>query len=117
MGGELLDVDLCGRRETLGAQRVVPERHAFRILEQGQAMLARVLFEVTSGGVFWMVAVGPARWAMRVFLLGSSRPCPLLGWMPFASLLPSIGIVSKRSAVGGGTLQLCAREVLGKDCR
>jgi hypothetical protein len=31
--------------------------------------LARALFEVTSGGVFWMVAVGPARWAMRVFVL------------------------------------------------
>jgi hypothetical protein len=23
------------------------------------------LFDVTSGGVFWMVAVGPLRWAMR----------------------------------------------------
>jgi hypothetical protein len=31
--------------------------------------LARALFEVTSGGVFWMVAVGPAKRAMRVFLL------------------------------------------------
>jgi hypothetical protein len=32
-------------------------------------MLARALFDVTSGGVFWMVAVGTVRWTMR-----SARP-------------------------------------------
>jgi hypothetical protein len=31
--------------------------------------LERALFDVTNGGVFWMVAVGPAKWAMRVLLL------------------------------------------------
>jgi hypothetical protein len=31
--------------------------------------LARALFDVTSGGVFWMVVVGPDRCAMRVLLL------------------------------------------------
>jgi hypothetical protein len=26
----------------------------------------RALLEVTNGGVFWIVALGPARWAMRI---------------------------------------------------
>ena len=39
MGGKLLDVDLCRSREALGAQRVVPQRRAVRVLEQWQAML------------------------------------------------------------------------------
>jgi hypothetical protein len=38
-------------------------------LSNGKPCLARALFEVTSGGVFWIVAVGPAKWAMRAFLL------------------------------------------------
>src|SRR5215471_18187828 len=38
-------------------------------LSNGKPRLARALFDVTSGGVFWMVAVGPDRCAMRVLLL------------------------------------------------
>jgi hypothetical protein len=30
----------------------------------GKPYFWRALFDVTSGGEFWMVAVGPARWAI-----------------------------------------------------
>src|SRR5690606_18161379 len=38
------------------------------LARRGRPSLARALLEVTKGGVFWMVAVGPARCAMRTFL-------------------------------------------------
>ena len=38
----------------------------------GNPARARAFAEVTSGGVFWMVAVGPARWAMRIRLMGGT---------------------------------------------
>ena len=73
MGGELLDIDLGRRRETLRAQRDrKPERVAIAGREQPAARLRlRALFDVTSGGVFWIVAVGPARWAMRILLMAA----------------------------------------------
>jgi hypothetical protein len=46
--------------------------------------LTRALFEVTSGGVFWMVAVGPAKWAIRAFTLWfiASNPTFLIARYP-----------------------------------
>jgi hypothetical protein len=33
-------------------------------LRAGRPYFWRALFDVTSGGEFWMVAVGPAKWAI-----------------------------------------------------
>ena len=65
MRAELLDVyrDRCS--DPLGAKHVEPCWRAIRSALNGKPYLARALFEVTSGGVFWIVAVGPARWTMR----------------------------------------------------
>ena len=63
---------VCGRLPETG--RDLASQPTFSRLENAVRprdcyRLARALFEVTSGGVFWMVAVGPARWAIRVFWL------------------------------------------------
>jgi hypothetical protein len=38
----------------------------------GSPYFDRALFEVTSGGVFWIVAVGPERWTMRGLVIDTS---------------------------------------------
>ena len=49
----------------------VPSGLAFN----GSPYFARALFEVTSGGVFWIVAVGPERWTMRGLGIDTSGGC------------------------------------------
>ena len=88
MRGKLLDVDLCRRREALGAQRVVPQRRAVRILEQWQAMLGARLVRrdqrrrVLDGGC------RPRQVGNACFLALVHRVHRFsLGGIPFASLL------------------------------
>jgi hypothetical protein len=61
MGAELLDVSGDGRSQALWAQNVEARRRAVRVCEEGQPMLHLALLDVTNGGVFWIVALGPAK--------------------------------------------------------
>jgi hypothetical protein len=66
----------------------VSQRRSIRILEHnGKRCLARALFEVTSGGVFWMVAVGPRQMGNACFpALVHRVHGHSLGWEPFARI-------------------------------
>jgi hypothetical protein len=67
MRAELLDVHGDWRCEALGTKHVESCRRAIEFVVSGSLCLARALLEVTNGGVFWVVALGPAKWAMRAF--------------------------------------------------
>jgi hypothetical protein len=61
MRAELLDIDRDRCCEALRAQDIEPRRRAVRFIKEGKLCFARALLDVTNGGVFWMVAFGPAK--------------------------------------------------------
>ena len=49
-------------------RHIITQWRAIRAATERQLLLMRALFDVTSGGVFWTVAFGPARSEMRILL-------------------------------------------------
>ena len=56
------------RQGPVGATRQIAVRAPVDILKQGSPYFRRALFEVTSGGVLVMVALGSAKCAILIFL-------------------------------------------------
>jgi hypothetical protein len=67
MRAELFDIDRDGCCQALRAQHVKPGRRVVGVCQKRQLVPPLALFEVTKGGVFWMVALGPAKCAIRAF--------------------------------------------------
>jgi hypothetical protein len=102
MGGVLLHVDGRGRGEPLRPQRVV-RRHGAVGVAQERLVLARALFDVTNGGVFWIVPSDRTDARSAVYCL--LPPSPMIDWSIIATIIDASPRLRQSSGCGNPGLR------------